>query len=73
MTGGPNPSGDGRIPNIHPSALGWSAEEITDYLDSGFTPEFDVAGGSMKAVVENYAQLPASDRAAVAKYLVSLP
>lgn len=73
MTGGPNPSGDGRIPNIHPSALGWSADEITDYLDSGFTPEFDVAGGSMKAVVENYAQLPASDRAAVAAYLLSLP
>ena len=72
MGGGPNPSGDGRIPNIRPEALGWTALEITDYLESGFTPEFDVAGGSMKAVVENYAKLPASDREAVAAYLLEI-
>lgn len=72
MGGAPNPSGDGRIPNIRPDALGWSALEIADYLETGFTPEFDVAGGSMKAVVENYAKLPASDREAVAAYLLSI-
>ena len=73
MQGGPNPSGEGRIPAIHPDRLGWSAEEIADYLESGFTPAFDVAGGTMKPVVENWAQLPASDRAAVAAYLLALP
>ena len=72
MGGAPNPSGDGRIPNIRPDALGWSALEIADYLETGFTPEFDVAGGSMKAVVENYAKLQASDREAVAAYLLSI-
>lgn len=72
MGGAPNPSGDGRIPNIRPEALGWTALEITDYLETGFTPEFDVAGGTMKAVVENYAKLPTSDREAVAAYLVSI-
>ncbi len=73
MQGAANPSGDGRIPNIHPATLGWSALEIEDYLDSGFTPEFDVAGGTMKAVVDNFAQLPPQDRSAVAAYLLSLP
>lgn len=73
MQGAANPSGDGRIPNIHPATFKWSALEIEDYLDSGFTPEFDVAGGTMKAVVDNYAQLPPEDRAAVAAYLKALP
>ena len=73
MTGGPNPSGDGRIPNITPTSLDWSALEIADYLESGFTPEFDVAGGSMKSVVEAYSKLPPEDREAVAAYLLALP
>ena len=72
MGGAANPSGDGRIPNIRPDALGWTALEIADYLETGFTPEFDVAGGSMKAVVENYAKLPLSDREAVAAYLLAI-
>ena len=43
------------------------------YLETGFTPEFDSAGGHMVAVVENFAQLPAEDRQAVATYLNALP
>lgn len=70
LAGAPNPSGRGRIPDITPTGLGWSEFDITAYLESGFTPDFDVVGGSMAAVVENYARLPESDRAAVAAYLL---
>lgn len=70
MAGAPNPSGQGQIPAIPPS--GWSAEDIEAYLFSGFTPEFDVVGGSMADVVAHMARLPAQDRAAVAAYLLAL-
>lgn len=73
MGGAPNPSGEGRIPNITPAALRWNAAEIAEYLKSGFTPEFDSAGGSMAAVIRNTSQLTDSDRAAIAAYLAALP
>lgn len=69
FAGAPNPSGDGDIPAIHPGALSWSEAEIAAYLSDGFTPEFDVAGGSMRAVIEGMARLSAEDRAAVAAYV----
>ncbi|WP_439110603.1 c-type cytochrome [Lentibacter sp.] len=71
LTGAPNPSGKGRTPAI--DQLDWSASDIAYYLETGFTPEFDSAGGHMAAVVENLAKLPASDRAAIAGYLKALP
>lgn len=73
LAGAPNPSGQGRIPNITPGALTWSEEEIVEYLTSGFTPEYDSAGGHMALVVENMAKLPESDRQAVAAYLKRVP
>lgn len=73
MAGAPNPSGQGTIPNITPAALDWSEADITVYLTSGFTPDYDSAGGHMAHVVENMAKLPESDRAAVAAYLKKLP
>jgi len=73
LTGAPNPSGKGRIPDITTASLGWSKAELVEYFTSGFTPEYDSVGGSMAAVVENLAQLPESDRAAVAAYLLRLP
>lgn len=73
MQGALDPSGKGRIPAITPAALGWSAADIEDYLKSGFTPEFDTAGGHMVAVIENTSQLPDEDRAAIAAYLLALP
>jgi mono/diheme cytochrome c family protein len=73
LAGAPNPSGEGRIPNITPAALSWSAADIAEYLKSGFTPEFDTAGGSMAAVVAGLAQLSDADRAAIAAYLKSVP
>ena len=73
LAGAENPSGDGRIPGITPDALGWSADDIANYLDDGFTPEFDTAGGEMVEVIANTSQLPAEDRAAIAAYLRALP
>lgn len=72
LAGAPNPDGDGTIPNITPHEEGiggWSAGDIAYYLESGFTPEFDVVGGSMVAVQEEMARLPAEDREAIAAYL----
>ncbi|MGR3501172.1 c-type cytochrome [Pseudaestuariivita sp.] len=73
MAGAENPSGPGRIPGITPDQLFWSAFDLEAYFESGFTPEFDSAGGSMASVIENLAQLPASDRAALAAYVKALP
>lgn len=69
LGGAPNPSGKGRIPNITPGVLEWSEADIVEYLTSGFTPDFDSAGGEMAEVVSNMAQLPDADRAAIAAYL----
>lgn len=73
MMGAPNPSGKGKIPGIAPSELDWSAEDIAYYLETGFTPDFDSAGGGMAHVVESLAKLSPQDRAAIAAYLKALP
>ena len=73
MQGAPNPSGKGKIPAIHPAELTWSATDIAYYLETGFTPEFDSAGGSMTSVVRNMAHLTPEDRGAIAAYLKALP
>lgn len=73
MGGAPNPDGKGTIPNITPGGLDWSAEDIAYYLETGFTPDFDSAGGQMADVVDNFSRLPAEDRAAVAAYLKAIP
>lgn len=73
LGGAPNPSGEGRIPNITPDKLQWAAADIVQYLTTGFTPEFDVVGGLMAHVVENMGRLPESDRLAVAEYLLAVP
>ncbi|MCY4335833.1 MAG: cytochrome c [Litoreibacter sp.] len=73
MQGAPDPSGKGRVPGITPAILGWVEADIIEYLFSGFTPEFDTAGGHMANVIENTAQLPKEDREAIAAYLLALP
>lgn len=76
LAGAPNPSGKGRIPNITAHADGiesWSTAEIVEYLTSGFTPDFDVAGGEMYEVVLNMSQLSPEDREAMAAYLKAIP
>ena len=72
MYGAKNPSGQGMIPSIHPKDLGWSREEIVEYLSSGFTPNFDVVGGKMASVIENTSKLELSDRILISDYLLRL-
>ncbi|GAA3877183.1 cytochrome c [Celeribacter arenosi] len=73
LAGAPDPAGQGRIPNITPHALDWSAQDIAYYLESGFTPDFDSVGGHMAHVVDNFAKLSPEDRDAVAAYLKRVP
>lgn len=73
MAGAPNPSGRGDIPGLNPAHLDWSHDEIVEYLTSGFTPDFDSAGGKMVSVIEALAKLPEGDRQAIAAYLKRLP
>ena len=73
MAGAPNPSGSGTIPPLTPDRLTWSEGEIAAYLNDGFTPDFDSAGGHMVSVIRNMAMLPESDRLAIAAYLKALP
>jgi mono/diheme cytochrome c family protein len=76
FAGGPNPTGRGRVPNItsDDSGIGrWSLKDIVELLTSGLTPDGDSVGSSMAEVVRNTAELPQSDREAIATYLKSLP
>ena len=72
MEGAADPSGKGRVPAITPAALGWDASEIVEYLSTGFTPDFDTAGGHMVDVIENTSQLSPEDLQAIAAYLMLL-
>ena len=75
LAGGPSPEGEGRIPNLTPGGdlADWSAADIAYYLETGFTPDFDTAGGAMAAVQRSLAELPSGDRDAIAAYLTAVP
>lgn len=76
LAGAPNPDGKGTIPNLTPAGAdiaAWSEADIVEYLKSGFTPDFDTAGGSMAEVVENTGLLSDEDRLAIARYLKAIP
>ncbi|AMA59231.1 MULTISPECIES: c-type cytochrome [unclassified Bradyrhizobium] len=74
FAGGPNPEGEGWVPNITQKGIGtWSEKDIADFLETGDMPEGDSASGAMRPVIKNLAQLTAEDRAAMAAYLKSLP
>lgn len=76
LAGAKAAEGEGNVPNITPGDQGigsWSAGDIADYLETGFTPEFDSVGGAMVEVQKNMAQLPATDREAIAAYLKMVP
>lgn len=76
LAGAPNPDGEGKIPNITPAGkglVGWSQGDIEYYLESGLTPDYDTAGGSMVEVQENMARLSGDDRSAIAAYLKAIP
>lgn len=76
LAGAPNPDGPGRIPDITPGSKdvsSWSEGDIANYLETGFTPDFDTVGGSMAEVQRNLAHLPKSDLEAIAAYLKAVP
>jgi mono/diheme cytochrome c family protein len=74
FAGGPNPEGEGWVPNITQARLkDWSKGDIEEVLATGTTPDGDSVGSTMAAVVRNASQLPPADRAAIAAYIKSLP
>jgi mono/diheme cytochrome c family protein len=74
LAGAHTPDGKGNAPNLTAAGLAdWTNADIVEALTSGFTPDGDVLGGGMTSVVRNLAQLPKSDREAIADYLKSLP
>jgi mono/diheme cytochrome c family protein len=74
FAGGPNPEGEGWVPNITQKGLAeWSAKDIAYFLETGQMPEGDSAGGAMARVIKNTSQLSAQDREAIADYVKSLP
>jgi mono/diheme cytochrome c family protein len=76
FAGGIDVETSGWVPNITPHADGiggWSQSDIAEFLKTGFTPEFDSAGGSMAQVIQNTSRLTDEDRAAMASYIATLP
>jgi mono/diheme cytochrome c family protein len=75
LGGANSPDGKGKIPNITPAGAikDWSADDIANYLGSGFAPDGDVVGGAMSEVVANLGHLPKEDLAAIAAYLKAVP
>jgi mono/diheme cytochrome c family protein len=74
FTGGPNPEGEGWVPNITQKGIGdWSEKDIAYFLETGEMPDGDSAGGPMARVIKNTSQLSSQDRASIAEYLKSLP
>ncbi|MGY3606180.1 cytochrome c [Bradyrhizobium sp. Leo121] len=74
LAGGPNPEGEGWVPNITQKNLAdWSVKDFTYFLKTGELPDGDSASGLMARVIKNTSQLSDEDRAAMADYLKSLP
>ena len=74
FAGGPNPEGEGWVPNITQQGLKeYSDKDIAYLLETGNTPEGDSVGGSMAPVIHNTSQLTPEDRDAMAAYIKSLP
>src|SRR5581483_735776 len=73
FAGGPNPEGEGWVPNITAEGIGnWSQQDVEQVLASGELPDGDTVGSSMVAVVRGTSQLSAGDRAAIGSYIKSL-
>ena len=73
FAGGPNPEGEGWIPNITQAAIkDWPVEDLADFLEFGDKPGGKPILGPMVPVIRNTSQLPPEDRNAMAVYLKSL-
>jgi mono/diheme cytochrome c family protein len=76
FAGGPNAEGKGWVPNItqHADGIeGWSAKDLSFFLEQGLSPDGASVGNEMADVVANTAKLKPEDRAAMAAYIKSLP
>jgi mono/diheme cytochrome c family protein len=74
FAGGPDPEGEGWVPNITQKGLNsWTHEQLVKLLETGEMSDGDTIGGNMGKVVANTSQLSAEDRAAIATYIKSLP
>jgi hypothetical protein len=65
-------------PNVTPdedTGIGeWSVEDLTWYLETGLKPDGDDTQGLMAEVIRHgFAELPSSDREAIAHYMRSVP
>ena len=71
--GGPNPAGEGSVPDVTQDALAkWSEEDFVTLLEFGEMPDGNTVGGDMRLVTRNTAQLLPDDRKAIASYLKTL-
>ena len=74
FAGGPDPSGEGWVPNITQKGLSsWTLEQLVKLLETGEMPNGDTVGGDMAKVAGNTKQLSPQDRLAIATYIKSLP
>ena len=73
LGGGVLADGKGKVPNITPGKLDWSADGIFTYMTQGQTPAFNFVGGAMAHVVDNMGHLPESDVRAVVAYIKAVP
>src|SRR5437868_2304751 len=74
FAGGPNPEGEGWVPNITQKGLAdWSENDVAYFLETGEMPDGDKAGGLMVRVIRKTSQLSPEDRSAIPEYLKSLP
>lgn len=74
LAGGKGPEGKG-VPNLTPTRLKkWRDEEMREFLQTGFTPDGDIANKTMSEVILNTtSQLTPADLASVIAYLRTLP
>ncbi len=62
FAGGPNPEGEGWVPNITQKGLkDWSEKDIAYFLKTGELPSGDTAGGLMGRVIKNTSLLSDQD------------
>ena len=74
FAGGPDPSGEGWVPNITQHGLSRrSLEQLANLFTTGELPDGDTVGGEMGKVIGNTKRLSTQDRLAIATYIKSLP
>ena len=72
--GGPDKQNAPNITSDVKTGIGdWSVADIEQLLKTGMTPDSDIIGAGMKAVVQGTSKLTDADRHAMAIYLKSIP